>query len=332
MEIRRYRQATIAATKWLLGQQNEDGSFRPVERGVATFHKLPMALAVMGQVERAARLCNWLQANCLDAEGDLGEYFPRSAVHQRHYLLANAWVTCGAQRLGQFGISVPTAAFLASLQHPETGGFFSIGPSAGFNDEQDALSTATAGLAMLHTGNLKAATAAADFLLWLWEQQPAADAQLFYVVRDGDRLITTIPDEMLKQYMVDAGKPEQWYHVPGLAAGFLGLMSEASGEASYLEGAQNYLQFIDGCAEDHHTSETSAFAGWAAAVLYTATGNANFARIAEAVGEGLLETQLANGSWLKLSMGEDEESDVIDATAEALIVLTQMLQAFASDS
>ncbi len=331
MDIKRYRQATIAGTKWLLSQQNEDGSFRPVRLGVATFHKVLMALAVMGQVERAARLCSWIQANCLDEEGDIGGHFPRTPLHQSHYLLANSWVVCGAHRLGQFGISIPAASFLATLQHPETGGFFSIGPSAGFDDEQDALTTATVGLAMLHTGNLEAAASAAEFLIWLLDEQPAgADTHLFYAVRNGQTLITTIPDAMLKMYLVDATKPEQWYHVPAMAAGFLGLMYEATGERKYLDAAQAYMTFIAGCSDDRYSSERSAFVGWAAAVLYTATGSTSYAQTTEEVGNNLLEMQLSNGSWLMLSMGENEESDVVDATAEALIVLTQILQAFAT--
>lgn len=327
MNLRNYRQAIIQATKWLLSQQTEDGAIKPIEHGVATFHKVPLAYAIMGQVDRAARMCAWIEENSLDEEGDFTQFFPRGGLHQRFYPWANAWLVCGGQRLGQFGISVPALDFLLSLQHPTSGGFLTAGPAAGINDNQDALSTAAAGLACLYGGQVSAAEAAGDFLLWLVDNQPGgAAARLYYLVCDSDSIVSDFDEDEAPYFVVQVGKKEQWYHVPGLAAGFLALLYQATGQDRYLEGTHRYLQFVDSCGPDRYVSEKSAFLGWATAIAYQVTDNANYQRIAEAVADGLLDSQLPNGSWLKGCMGADITADVVDATAEGIIALSQILQ------
>jgi hypothetical protein len=330
MDIKACRTATINATKWLLSQQNTDGSMRPVELGVATYHRVPFALAVMGQSERAARLCGWISANALDEDGDLTLVYPRQGLHKRFYPIANAWVIMGAQITGNFRISAPSLGFLTSLQHPQSGGFIQGGPDAGLDSEQDAMTTATAGLACLYGGQFDAAQRAGDYLVGLLEAQPANAARLAFVTRKGAEVVRDYPEEMVESYAITVGKTEQWYHVPGLAAGFLARLSESTGDDLYLAAAGQYLTMADSCGNDRYTFDTSPLFGWGAAVLHSVSGNTNFRRIAGAVADGMLELQLANGSWLKGSMGEDEESDVVDATAEGIIALTAILQAMAS--
>ncbi len=325
MDTKSYRQAIIQATKFLLSQQGDDGSVKPVEHGVGTVYKVPFALCTMGQFDRAARLCAYLHENVMDEEGDLVGHFSRSPLHTHYYLVSNAWITAGAQRLGQFGLSLRTVDFIGSLQHPESGGFFTAGPAASIDGEQDMLSTATCGLALLYCGRLDEAQQAGDYLKSLWDRQPAGSARL-YTRTKGKDLVTEIQDEEALQSVLIVGKPGQAYHVPALAAGFLAKLSEATGNGEYLETAQKLVNFLDGCGADRYQSETSGFFGWAAAILYAGSGNQNYRRIAAAVADGLTQSQLANGSWLKASMGEDLTSDVIDGTAEGIICLTQILE------
>jgi len=284
----------------------------------------------MGQGERVAKLCSWISANAMDEDGDLTLLYPRQGLHSQFYPIANAWVLIGAQVSGQFRVSVPAAGFLTSLQHPQTGGFLQGGPEAALDSEQDAMTTATAGLACLYAGQFEAAEKAGDYLVHLLEAQPASAPRLFFVTRNGLDLVREYPEEEAAAYAIAVGKEQQWYHVAGLAAGFLARLSEATGDENFLSIAGQYLNAADSCGSDRYTAETSAFFGWGAAVLHAVTGIANFRRIAVAVADGLLEVQLANGSWLKASFGEDEESDVVDATAEGIIAMTAILQALAT--
>jgi len=330
MDVTSYRQAMIRATKWLLSQQDNDGRMQPVEHGVATYHKVPLAYALMGQIDRAAALVSWIQENNLDDEGDFTGPYPRPPIFEHFYPWANSWLICGVHRLGHFGLSVPAIDFLLTLQHPQTGGFLSAGPKAGLHDRQDGLSTAAAGLACLYGGQIEEAEAAGQFLLWLWDNQPGgAAAQLYFVVEEADHIITDFEDEVAAYLAVNASHRGQWYHVPALAGGFLALLYEATGEQAYLDGTHQYLQFVESCARDRYSSETSAFLGWAAAIAFKVTNNANYERIAEQVGTNLLEMQLGNGTWLKGCMGSDITSDVVDATAEGIICLASLVESAA---
>jgi len=317
----------IQATKWLMSQQADDGGMQPLEHGLATYHKVPLAYAAMGQIDRAAALSLWIQENSLNEEGDFAGHFPRPALHREFYSWANSWLICGEHSLGHFGTSIPALEFLLTLQHPQTGGFLTAGPEAGLNDRQDALSTATAGLACLYGGQIEAAEAAGRFLLWLWDNQPGgAAARLYFLVEQGDQTLTEFDEELAPSFAVHISRPQQWYHVPALAAGFLILLHEATGEPAYLEGGHQYLQFADSCASDRYTSDKSAFLGWAAAIGFRATANANYERILQEVGAGLLASQLDNGTWLKGCMGTDITADVVDATAEGIICLAKIVE------
>ncbi len=330
MDVNSYRQAMIRATKWLFSQQDNTGRIQPVEHGIATYHKVPLAYALMGQIDRAAALVSWIQENGLDDEGDFTGHYPRPPLLERFYPWANSWLICGAHRLGYFGLSVPAMDFLLTLQHPRTGGFLSAGPEAGLRDRQDGLSTAAAGLACLYGGQIRAAEAAGQFLLWLWNNQPGgAAAQLYFVVEETDQIITDFEDEVAPYFAVNVSHRGQWYHVPALAGGFLTLLYEATNEQSYLDAAHQYLQFAESCASDRYSSETSAFLGWAAAIAFKLTNNANYERIAEQVGANLLTQQLQNGSWLKGCMGSDITADVVDATAEGIICLASLVESAA---
>jgi len=330
MDTKSYRQAIIQATKFLLSQQNDDGSIRPVEHGVGTLHKVPFALSTMGQFDRAARLCAYAYENVMDDEGDLVGHFSRSPRHQHYYLVSNAWLAAGAQRLGHFELSLRAADFIGSLQHPQSGGFFTAGPAASIDGEQDVFTTATCGLALLYCGRVEEATQAGEFLRQVWEKQPAGSARLYTRTQAGKDLVTEIQDDEAFDSVLIVGKPGQAYHIPAVAAGFLTKLAEVTGSQPFVETAQKLANFLDGCGADRYQSEASGLFGWAAAILYANSGNQNYRRIATAVADGLVQSQLANGSWLKASMGEDLTSDVIDGTAEGVICLTQILEGLCS--
>lgn len=329
MDLRSYRQATINATKWLMTQQQRDGSFKPAELGLATCHKVPYALALMGEEERAARLCAWLVDQLMDDEGDFTKLYPRTRLMAHFYLYPNSWIIAGAQKLGLFTLSLPAAGFIDMLQHPETGGFLRAGPAAGLNDEQDLLSTSVGGLACLYTGHVDNANRAGDFLVWLLDQQPRSNV-LCMAVRNKEELVTEVPDESLARYYVYlVGQPDQFYAAPSLAGLFLVKLYEATRNDDYLTAAQFYVNFAETGGPDKYTSIYSGFFGWAAAELFAATGNQNYLRISTEVADALLEQQLENGSWLQASMSVDEESDVVDGTAEHIIVLRGITKALA---
>ncbi|MEA3402617.1 MAG: prenyltransferase/squalene oxidase repeat-containing protein [Armatimonadota bacterium] len=319
------KQAAIRAVKWLIRQQNDDGSFQPLAEGMAGFHKVPYALALSGQSGRGVRLCTWIVDNSMDEDGDLGASFGRQGSLERYYAYGPAWIIAGAQKLGQFGVSIRAWAFLSSLQHPDTGGFLRDGPEAGLDDEEDALGTAAAGLAALYMGDERVARAAADFLVRRWEQIPQTGERMYLMVRRGEEPVRVYGEGLDAEYVLQLTEPGQWYFVPGLVAGFLTKIGEAIEERSYTQVAQEFVDLCESGAEDRYTSPRSGFFGWAASRLFLVTGNVNYRRIAEAVLEALVERQNPDGSWLEPQLPSDLVSAQTDATAEALILILETL-------
>ncbi len=326
------KQAAIKAVKWLIKQQNDDGSYRPLAEGMAGFHKVPYALALSGQSGRGVRLCTWIVDYSLDEDGDLGATFGRQGAMERYYLYPSAWLVAGAQKLGQFGVSLRAWDFISSLQHPDTGGFLRTGPEAGLDDEQDMLSTAIAGLAALYMGDEAVATAAGDFLVRRWESQPTSGDRLYLMVRRGEEPVRVHGEGLDEQYVLqvasakgEPGPGGQWYFVPGLVAGFLARLSEATAERSYLKVAQEFINFCETGADDRYSSPRSGFFGWGASVLYALTGNVNYGRIAESVATAIVARQAPDGSWLEPCLPSDLPSAQTDATAESVLILLEML-------
>ena len=263
MDLRHCRSATVGAVKWLLTQQNADGSFAPVEHGMATHNKLLWALNDMGQQPKAAQLSTWLRENGLDEEGDFGG-LSRPTPYDHFPMIGNAFLAVSAMRLGQFALAYPAVGMISSFQHPQSGGFFTAGPEATLLDEQDMITTALCGLACLQGGQLEAAEAAGRFLLALWEAQPGGAAARLFLAATGDSPgpVTKWETGQAVWYSVDTNLPEQPYYAPSLAAGFLALVHDATGDSAYLDGTHRYLQFLDSCNEDRFTAERSAWVAW----------------------------------------------------------------------
>lgn len=61
-------------------------------------------------------------------------------------------------------------------------------------------------------------------------------------------------------------------------------------------------------------------------MLYQATGNANYQRIACATADHLVGTQLEVGTWGNASIGEEYAHIIMDSTAELSILLCEMVE------
>ncbi|MGE5532573.1 MAG: hypothetical protein ACM3VW_10710 [Bacteroidota bacterium] len=327
MEIRNYRQAVLSALKWLLAQQDSDGSIKPVEHGLNTFHKVPYVMALTGQMERGSRLCAWIQQNSLDEEGDFASRTHREGPLSSFYSYSNSWLIMGAHRLGQFGISLRAADFLTTLQHPQTGGFLTLGPESSLDGMQDIMTSSLAGLALLTTGKVAEAEAVGDFLVSMYDRQPRLNAQLLFVQQKGDRLVNEFPEDQAPAFALTLRQPGQWYFVPGLAGGFLAKLYDVNGNQEHLRAAQNYIQFADSSGNDRYDGPNAWWFGWGAAMVYASTGIATHRRIIEAVCDNMVESQMSNGTWAAGSMGYEPPAPIIDGTAEAVVALTEMLQA-----
>ncbi len=326
MDLRAIRQAIVGGLKWAIARQTGEGMFEPVEFGMCGYHKMMYMLSLVGQAERATHLCSWLETNAFDEEGDFTDAHGRQGPMSAYYNYPNSWLTMGAHRLERYDISYRAMDFLTSLQHPATGGFLTTGPESGLEGRQDIISTASAGLACVQTGQLEVAHRAGGFLVNMFDSQPSIGSRLYFQIEKTDQFVTSYEDEVATAHAITLDRPNQWYFVPGLAACFLIKLYHATGEQAFLDSAQSYVQFADGSGEDRYDEARSGFFGLAGAMLYAITDVNNYANIAEQVGNNIISAQMGNGSWAEASMGFEPPAPILDATAENVIILTSMLQ------
>jgi hypothetical protein len=188
------------------------------------------------------------------------------------------------------------------------------------------MSTSMAGMACLYTGRIAEATAVGDHLVRVWEKQPLPSRRLYFCLRNGEELITEFSEEDAVQRVVEVGQEKQWYLVPGLATAFLVRLWFATGQKRYLDTAHEYTEFCDLCANDRYTTPMSGGFGWGAALLYQATGNANYQRIACEVADFVVSTQAEEGQWGSPDLGEQYAYLIMDATAEFAVMLVETVE------
>lgn len=303
--------------RWLLGLQNADGSVCP-EDGVGAYYKIPWAYAAGGRLREASRLLEWIRANVMTPNGDFAGPYPRGPIHETIYPYANSWLVCGAHRLGYFDVSQRGMDFLEMLQSP-SGGFYSQ-PG---KPDQDLMCTCMAGMAALYTGRLDRAVRVAAFLKRVWEAQPEPDRALYFVWREGAGLVTEFRPEEAPAHVLRVDADWQWYFIPGIAAAFLASCYMATGDRDYLALAGSYLDFADRCGEYVFRRAQGGKVGWGAALLYSLTGEERYRRLALRVGEYLVASQQADGSWQNPAAGGARYA-VIDVTAEFVVWLSEI--------
>lgn len=323
MALSDYRQAIVSGLKYVIAQQQKSGTIEPADTGLAAYHKVPYMLSLVGQTERATRLCTWIEETVVDEDGDFADPQGRQGAMEDFYHYPNSWIIMGAHRLELFNLSYAGMGFLTTLQHPGTGGFLTAGPSAGLEDRQDLLSTSVAGLACVHTGHMDEAERAGYFLANVLESQKN---RLYFYLENTDEFVTEYEDEEASRYCLTLGRPNQWYFVPGLAACFLAKLFQGTDNDQFLQAAQGYVQFADSSGDDRYGYVRSGFLGLAAALLYRLTDVTHYQEIAEEVAENIMDSQMSNGSWAEASMGYVPPAPIVDATAENVIVLNGILQ------
>lgn len=331
------REAIDRAVEWLLAQQSSDGSFEPLDAGLYCYYKSPMALACRGEVEAGVRLTSWIKANALTEQGDLGGRYGRGLM-AFNATYPNAWVTCGAHRLGMYDVSYPAIRHLLTLQDPDTGGFYRVRPDTRPEGEpspagvytggivpggQDLLCASMAGLACLATGHVDQAVKAGAFLDRMYNIQPAPSERVYTQARNGE-LITEFPADQAVAFVIDGRETGQNYFQVGIAAAFLARLYQATGTTHYLDLAKSYLDLTDHFGPDRYSVGKSGKVGWGAAYVYRLTGEERYLSIALAVTEALIKLQGTSGSWVESA----PQATRIEVTSEFITLLTEMQEAF----
>jgi hypothetical protein len=325
--IERLQSARERGVDYLLAHQRDDGAVGEPERaGLGPYYKTLWAFAAAGETEAANRLASWLAANVMTQEGDFAGPM-RGTMHDSNWAYPNAWMICGAQKIGRFDVASPGMRFLLTLQHAETGGF----RMQRDRDDaiQDVLNASQAGNACLLTGNIDAARRVAAFLRMMWDAQPHADRELFFVYKPGVGLRTEFPEERQRLHSIRIDAPRQAYFNMGIAAAFLVRLAQATGEREHVDLAKHYLEIGFNVLDEMYETAQVGKVGWGAALVYGATGDDRYLALAERVGEAMLAQQTDTGGWDNTG-GYVNDAVRIEVTAEFAVLLDEMVGALAS--
>lgn len=315
-----YRAARDHGGEYLLSHCRSDGGVGSEERGVADYYKVTSALQVCGENSAANRLCQWIRRHGITPEGDFGPRSPETCGYP--YAYYNSWVILGAHRLGQLDLSSRGMEFLLSFRDSESGGFFSSLTEHDNETSQDIWVVSGCGQAALAMGHIDVALGVGEWMATVMRQQPNFPQELFSVYSRARGLYTTVdPTDPIRYVAHQNASGDQYVFNPGIAAGFLCRLYQATSQIQWLELAKEYMRFAEGMDRHLFKLLRAGKVGWAASLLLTLTGEEKYADLARRVGDDLLETQKADGSWTLFGGYQ------VDVTAEMVFWLDEIQQA-----
>jgi hypothetical protein len=250
----------------------------------------------------------------------------RGKVHDYNYAYPNAWLVCGAQKLGRFDIATRGIGFLRGLQHPATGGFRMQRDRE--DAVQDVLNASQAGNALLLCGDVAGALRVGAFLRTLREAQPHFDREFFFVWKPGDGLRTEFPEERQKMHSVRIDTPRQAYFNIGIAAAFLARLTMATGDTSWNDLGGRYLEIAYNVLDEMYETAQVGKVGWGSALAYGVGGDERHLALAERTGEAMVAQQTDTGGWDNTG-GYVNEAIRIEVTAEFVVLLDEMVAGLA---
>ncbi len=324
--ISRLREGRDRGIDYVLRQQRDDGAMgQPETEGIGPYYKALWAFAAGGRPVEGNRLATWIARNVLSEEGDFAGAL-RGDAHNYSYSYANAWIICGAQKLGRFDIARRGMEFLLLLQHAEDGGF----RMQRDNEEapQDLLCSSQGGNACLFTGHLAQAKNVGRFLRTVWGAQPHPERELFLLYKPGQGLRTEFPEERQRLHSIRIDRRRQMYFNIGIASAFLARLTMATGDREWAELGKRYLEIGFNVLDEMYETAQAGKVGWGAALTYGVTGERRYLELTERVGGALLDQQTPEGAWDNTG-GYTTDAVRTEVTCEFIVLLDEMLAGIA---
>lgn len=290
--------ASARTMDWLASHLHADGSWRH-SADVGACFKAILAFIAHGRPIDAQRILDRVARDFLQPDGDIRnspDMKSTDAVYEQHAdTYFNYLVAVGAWRLGRLDVAIPVIDHLAGRQVDRTGGLLIQRCGADPAGQQDIFATAGGTIAMLTAGRFERARRGGAWLCDLLTRQ--ADEPTLHTRTDaGGALVRDFPEEDQKRYQVDPSRPGQMYVLPGTAAAALVLLQQAGGGAELIDVADACL--TRWCDEAIFGGSVQCCKhGWAAGLLYNATGDARWRRIVERAAASLIALQNDDGHW-----------------------------------
>ena len=317
-----FREARNRGGQYLLDQLGADGAFPASAPDVCEYYKVITAFQVIGRDDAAGMICDWIRQQGMTPDGHFGPRPDGVPEHVHAYL--NAWIVCGAHRLGQFDLSLPGMKLLLDCWDSESGGFYASLTQRDAETNQELMGTCMCGLAALYTGMTDVACGVGGWLRTVMAAQPDFPRALYTVYTRSGGLCTEPPGEGGHRYVVysDAERDQDFFN-PGIAGGFLCRLYQATGEPEWLALAQQYMRFAEVASDYLFHIVRAGKVGWATSLLCTLTQEQKYRDMAVRVGNNLVQLQSAEGFWS--GVGETTPSN--DSTAERVVWMDEIYQA-----
>jgi hypothetical protein len=321
-----YREACRKGTAWLLRHMNPDGSIGPVEERLY-YYRVPWAFALVGEITAASRVLDWIHQNMFTGEGAFEGVSPLGSFD---YLYGSYPVAClivGATLLRRFDIVYPGTRHLRTWQDADSGGFFNDRQNKTDSGEQEIFPTSQGGMTLLVAGQLDAAVKAGEWMKRLWQLQPDAAHQLYYVYSPAKGLVLDYSPEQQRHYVTLKNQPWQHHYNGGIAAAFLTKLHMATGDGEWLDLAREYQAFSMTSDPCQFQSMQVCKSGWGAGLLYTATREEAYRNWTARMGDWFVENQQSDGHWENTPylLPEPTTADNIEITVEFVMHLANII-------
>ena len=202
--------------------------------------------------------------------------------------------------------------FLSRFRHPELGAW-------GDRDDGqqprrfDSISTSSIGLAFLEGGRLDDALAAAYFLERLLDLQASNERVFFTSVLGSGELVTTdSKTDILGGWQIDFTSRFQLWWAISFPIIFLGRLMEMTEDQRWVHVADRYLKLLDHSAQAWNDLSSGKLA-WGCAILYRATGNPAYKRLALRAARALVSRMSSDGGWSACRKGEGQTNGTTNA-------------------
>lgn len=295
-----WARAAARGIDWLEAQLDGGGRLRGALHDLGSCYKWPLALASAGRMALGRRLFAALVADFMTADGDFrsGEEKCADPLYgQIADSYTNTWPIVAARVFDRPDVGAAGLDCLRRRQVASTGGYLTGRPGQFADSRQDIVTIAGCGNALLAWDRVDEAALAGDCLLRILALQ-GGPAEPFHLYVDGaGRLLRGdlgIPQVLAR---IDPSQPGQVYVYWGMAAVFLARLHLVTGQARFLAGARAYFARHDACGDAVYAGLGCCKTGWAASVLFRATGQEPCRRVVHRCAAELVRVQAADGSW-----------------------------------
>lgn len=315
----RTRRSQDAGVAWMLSRIEADGEpAGGTERN--GYYRVPLALALVGERERASAVLSWIERNGLTDDGDLVPGAAQGVFTDRWSSYPLALIASGAWHLEREDTALAIMRTLRSFQDPETGGAYAERPELRTTSRQDLFPTAQLGMTALTTGQRDVADRAFRWVARLYEAQPEFSQRL-YTGWHEDGLVTDIDPSLEFELVTDFEKPRQAFYNPGIAAAFLARYFMQTGTTKARDLGRDFLRLSAEGTEsqfDHTESRQICKFGWGASLMLLADPGGDHLRHVLRMAEWFVESQLDDGRWQNSPFltPDPTDGDDLEVTAE----------------